>query len=128
MCLKFVLEFIGFFFYFFFCKRKTAYEVPISDWSSDVCSSDLLETVRGRRAQNRASRVRNNVPTASIVGYTNAGKSTLFNAMTGDATFASSQLFATLDTTVRKLPLESGDTVLLADTVGFIRDQIGRAT
>src|SRR3546814_19766174 len=42
--------------------------------------------------------------------------------MTGDATFASSQLFATLDTTVRKLPLESGDTVLLADTVGFIRD------
>ncbi|NGY03831.1 ribosome rescue GTPase HflX [Solimonas terrae] len=81
-----------------------------------------LETVRGRRAQNRASRVRNNVPTASIVGYTNAGKSTLFNAMTGDATFASSQLFATLDTTVRRLPLASGDTVLLADTVGFIRD------
>src|SRR3546814_11475782 len=81
-----------------------------------------LETVRGRRAQNRASRVRNNVPTASIVGYTNAGKSTLFNAMTGDATFASSKLFATLDTTVRKLPPESGDTVLLAATVGFIRD------
>ena len=81
-----------------------------------------LETVRGRRAQNRAARVRNNVPTASIVGYTNAGKSTLFNAMTGDATFASSQLFATLDTTVRRLPLASGDTVLLADTVGFIRD------
>src|SRR3546814_9803516 len=50
-----------------------------------------LETVRGRRAQNRASRVRNNVPTASIVGYTNAGKSTLFNAMTGDATFARSE-------------------------------------
>jgi GTP-binding protein HflX len=81
-----------------------------------------LETVRGRRAQNRASRVRNNVPTVSIVGYTNAGKSTLFNALTGDVTFASNQLFATLDTTVRRLPLAAGDTVLLADTVGFIRD------
>ncbi|NKF22505.1 ribosome rescue GTPase HflX [Solimonas marina] len=81
-----------------------------------------LETVRSRRAQNRASRVRNNVPTASIVGYTNAGKSTLFNAVTGDDTFASNQLFATLDTTVRRLPLQAGDPVLLADTVGFIRD------
>jgi GTP-binding protein HflX len=81
-----------------------------------------LETVRGRRAQSRAARVRNNVPTISIVGYTNAGKSTLFNALTGDQTFASSQLFATLDTTVRRLELPEGDTVLLADTVGFIRD------
>lgn len=81
-----------------------------------------LETVRGRRAQSRAARRRNNVPTVSLVGYTNAGKSTLFNALTGDASFASSQLFATLDTTVRRLPLPAGETVLLADTVGFIRE------
>lgn len=81
-----------------------------------------LEAVRGRRAQSRAARARNEVPTVSLVGYTNAGKSTLFNALTGDLTFASSQLFATLDTTVRRLQLPVGDTVLLADTVGFIRD------
>ncbi len=81
-----------------------------------------LETVRARRAQNRSARIRNDVPTASIVGYTNAGKSTLFNALTGDASFASDQLFATLDTTVRRLPLATGEAVLLADTVGFIRD------
>ncbi len=81
-----------------------------------------LDVVRGRRAQNRAARTRNNVPVVSLVGYTNAGKSTLFNAMTGDQTFASNQLFATLDTTVRRLPVDGGETVLLADTVGFIRD------
>lgn len=81
-----------------------------------------LETVRSRRAQNRQARTRSNIPTVSIVGYTNAGKSTLFNALTGDRTFASSQLFATLDTTIRKLRLSAGEPVLLADTVGFIRD------
>ena len=81
-----------------------------------------LETVRSRRAQNRQARTRSNIPTVSIVGYTNAGKSTLFNALTGDQTFASSQLFATLDTTIRKLSLPVGESVLLADTVGFIRD------
>ncbi|HSW14688.1 MAG TPA: ribosome rescue GTPase HflX [Solimonas sp.] len=81
-----------------------------------------LETVRTRRQQNRVARARNNVPTVSLVGYTNAGKSTLFNAMTGDSTYASSQLFATLDTTVRKLELPAGEPVVLADTVGFIRD------
>jgi GTP-binding protein HflX len=81
-----------------------------------------LETVRSRRAQNRQARTRSNIPTVSIVGYTNAGKSTLFNALTGDQTFASSKLFATLDTTIRKLQLNVGEPVLLADTVGFIRD------
>ena len=81
-----------------------------------------LETVRSRRAQNRQARTRSNIPTVSIVGYTNAGKSTLFNALTGDQTFASSKLFATLDTTIRKLQLTVGEPVLLADTVGFIRD------
>ena len=81
-----------------------------------------LEDVRNRRARNRESRQRNNIPTLSLVGYTNAGKSTLFNTLTGDATFASHQLFATLDTTVRRFELPGGAPVLLADTVGFIRD------
>jgi GTP-binding protein HflX len=81
-----------------------------------------LETVRSRRNQNRLARSRSNIPTVSLVGYTNAGKSTLFNALTGDRAFASSQLFATLDTTVRKLELPSAEPALLADTVGFIRD------
>ncbi|MCC2655555.1 MAG: GTPase HflX [Panacagrimonas sp.] len=81
-----------------------------------------LEDVRRRRAQSRASRRRNEVPSVSIVGYTNAGKSTLFNALTGDDTYASSQLFATLDTTVRKLELPNGEAAVIADTVGFVRD------
>jgi GTP-binding protein HflX len=81
-----------------------------------------LEEVRARRAQNRHGRARNEIPTVSLVGYTNAGKSTLFNALTGDDSFASNLLFATLDTTVRKVALPSGETAVLADTVGFIRD------
>ncbi|MGH8457674.1 MAG: GTPase HflX, partial [Stenotrophobium sp.] len=81
-----------------------------------------LETVRSRRAQNRQARSRSNIPTVSLVGYTNAGKSTMFNTLTGDRAFASSQLFATLDTTVRKLEMPEGEPVLLADTVGFIRE------
>lgn len=81
-----------------------------------------LEEVRARRAQNRQSRRRNEVPAVSLVGYTNAGKSSLFNALTGDETYASSKLFATLDTTVRRLDLPAGEHVVLADTVGFIRD------
>ena len=81
-----------------------------------------LETVKSRRAQNRQGRAKSDIPTVSLVGYTNAGKSTLFNALTGDATFASNQLFATLDTTIRKVELKSGETAVLADTVGFIRD------
>lgn len=81
-----------------------------------------LETVRSRRAQNRQARDRSNIPTISLVGYTNAGKSTLFNALTGNQIYASSQLFATLDTTVRKLALPESEPALLADTVGFVRD------
>ena len=81
-----------------------------------------LEEVRKRRAQNRRSRRRGEIPTVSLVGYTNAGKSTLFNALTGEKTFASSQLFATLDTTIRRVEMPVGSPVVLADTVGFIRD------
>ena len=81
-----------------------------------------LEDVRARRAQNRHGRQRRGIPAVSLIGYTNAGKSTLFNALTGEHTFASHQLFATLDTTVRRLHLPVGGDAALADTVGFIRE------
>lgn len=81
-----------------------------------------IEEVRQRRTLSRQSRKRNEVPTVSLVGYTNAGKSTLFNAMTGGDAYASDQLFATLDPTLRRLALNPGEHVVLADTVGFIRD------
>ena len=81
-----------------------------------------IEVVRGQRQLARRARNRSQTPTVSIVGYTNAGKSTLFNALTGAGTLASNQLFATLDTTVRRLELPDGGVVALADTVGFIRD------
>ena len=81
-----------------------------------------LDDVRRHRALSRRSRKRNETPLASIVGYTNAGKSTLFNTMTGAEAYAANQLFATLDTTIRKLQLPADQEILLADTVGFIRD------
>ncbi len=81
-----------------------------------------LEEVKSRRHQNRNARDRSEVPTVSLVGYTNAGKSTLFNVLTGNAVFASNLLFATLDTTVRRVELPTGEPAVLADTVGFIRD------
>ena len=81
-----------------------------------------LEDVRRHRALSRRARKRNETPLVSIVGYTNAGKSTLFNAMTGAGAYAANQLFATLDTTIRKLQLPADQEILLADTVGFIRD------
>ena len=81
-----------------------------------------LQRVREQREQGRRTRLRHDVPTVSVVGYTNAGKSTLFNALTGAEAFSANQLFATLDTTLRRLHLGSGRTVVLADTVGFIRE------
>lgn len=80
-----------------------------------------LAKVQRQREQNRRSRVRANLPTVSLVGYTNAGKSTLFNRLTASAVLAADQLFATLDPTLRRLDLPGGDAVVLADTVGFIR-------
>ncbi len=80
-----------------------------------------LEVVQRQRATQRHGRQRNLWPLASIVGYTNAGKSTLFNAITGAAVLAEDKLFATLDPTTRRLRLPGNQNVLLSDTVGFIR-------
>lgn len=81
-----------------------------------------LEQVDARRTMNRRNRVRAEVPTVALVGYTNAGKSTLFNALTDADVYVEDQMFATLDPTVRRLQLPDGREAVLADTVGFIRD------
>ncbi len=79
-----------------------------------------LDKVRRQREQGRRSRRRAEVPAISLVGYTNAGKSTLFNQMTNAGVYAADQLFATLDPTLRRLELPQLGPVVLADTVGFI--------
>lgn len=79
-----------------------------------------LEKVRSQREQGRRSRQRAAIPTVSLVGYTNAGKSTLFNQMTGADVYAENQLFATLDPTMRRIELPDIGGIVLADTVGFI--------
>ena len=80
-----------------------------------------LEKVEVQHTQMRRARVRSELPRVALVGYTNAGKSTLFNALTGADAYAADQLFATLDPTVRRIELAGGG-VVLADTVGFVRD------
>jgi GTP-binding protein HflX len=80
-----------------------------------------LQEVRQHRQTQRAGRQRSLWPLASIVGYTNAGKSTLLNQLTGAATLAEDMMFATLDPTTRRLRLPTNQNVLLTDTVGFIR-------
>jgi len=79
-----------------------------------------LEKVRSQREQGRRSRQRAAIPTVSLVGYTNAGKSTLFNRLTGADVYAENQLFATLDPTMRRIELADIGGVVMADTVGFI--------
>lgn len=80
-----------------------------------------LVKVRKQRDQGRRARKRAEIPTISLVGYTNAGKSSLFNRVCGDTTYVANQLFATLDSTLRKLSLPNFGPAILADTVGFIR-------
>ena len=81
-----------------------------------------LDKVRSQREQGRRSRQRGGVPVVSLVGYTNMGKSTLFNRMTSAKVYADNRLFATLDPTLRRLRLAGTEPLVLADTVGFIRD------
>ncbi|MCR5203846.1 MAG: GTPase HflX [Lachnospiraceae bacterium] len=80
-----------------------------------------LEGIEKNRGTNRAKRLESGTPVAAIVGYTNAGKSTLVNKLTGSDILAADMLFATLDPTIRLLKFDDGQEVLLADTVGFIR-------
>lgn len=83
--------------------------------------SARLEKVRKQREQGRKARVRAEIPTVSLVGYTNAGKSTLFNRLTESDVYAADQLFATLDPTLRRLTIPDVGHTILVDTVGFIR-------
>ena len=80
-----------------------------------------IEAVRAHRQRHRAQRTRAGMTTVALVGYTNAGKSTLLNALSGADVYVANQLFATLDPTTRRVELPSGRTVLMSDTVGFIQ-------
>jgi len=82
---------------------------------------DELEKVRQHRHRYRQQRRKTNIPVVALVGYTNAGKSTLLNSLTDADIYVADQLFATLDPTTRQLELPTGETVLLTDTVGFIQ-------
>jgi GTP-binding protein HflX len=83
---------------------------------------ERLEKVKRTRGQQRGNRDALQLPIVALVGYTNAGKSSLFNRLTGAGVFAENLLFATLDTTIRKLELPHGREVMLSDTVGFVAD------
>ena len=80
-----------------------------------------LEQVKRTRELTRKKRQENPIPVVAIVGYTNAGKSTLLNHLTGAGVLSEDKLFATLDPTTRKLVRENGEEILFTDTVGFIR-------
>lgn len=80
-----------------------------------------IEAMKGNREEQRKKRKQNHIPQVSLVGYTNAGKSSLLKELTGCETYIEDQLFATLDPLIRKWPISSQEEILLADTVGFIR-------
>lgn len=81
-----------------------------------------LDKLRKQRNQGRASRRKATTPTVAVVGYTNAGKSTLFNRLTDSNVYSADKLFATLDPTLRRMQITKGQHIVLADTVGFIKD------
>lgn len=83
--------------------------------------SKRLANVRKQRAESRRARRKAIIPTVALIGYTNAGKSTLFNQLTGADVYAANRLFATLDPTLRRIEMPEVGSVILADTVGFIR-------
>ena len=84
--------------------------------------SQRLEKLRKQRDQGRASRRKATTSTVAVVGYTNAGKSTLFNRLTDSSVYSADKLFATLDPTLRRMQITKGQHIVLADTVGFIQD------
>jgi GTP-binding protein HflX len=84
--------------------------------------TERLQKIKQQRETGRGARVSIPIPSVALVGYTNAGKSTLFRSLTGENAYVADQLFATLDPTVRRLRLPGGTPVVVADTVGFIRD------
>ena len=84
--------------------------------------TERLKKIQQQRETGRSARVAIPIPSVALVGYTNAGKSTLFRALTGQQAYVADQLFATLDPTVRRLALPGGTQVVVADTVGFIRE------
>ena len=84
--------------------------------------SKRLEKLRKQRDQGRAARRKTTTPTIALMGYTNAGKSTLFNRLTDSSVYSADKLFATLDPTLRQMQIAKGQHVVLADTVGFIQD------
>lgn len=101
---------------------ETQLEVDRREISSRISHiKRSLETVRRHRAQYRQRREKTGIPVIALVGYTNAGKSTLLNALSGSQVLAENKLFATLDPTTRRLVLPEGQETLLTDTVGFIQ-------
>jgi len=100
-------------------RRTTLKGKPVGEASLSVKTVSV--DVRKQRGVQRQKRQRVPVPTAAIVGYTNAGKSSLLNALTGASVLAEDKLFATLDPTTRQLLLRGNQKLLVTDTVGFIR-------
>lgn len=102
-------------------EKQIEVDRRLANLSIDRCKREL-EQVRKQRRTQRKEREKLETPHAAIVGYTNAGKSTLLNALSGADVMAKDMLFATLDTTTRRIDLPDGQPLLLTDTVGFVRN------